>query len=216
MAIIAPSILSANFGNLNQDLKMINKSQADWIHIDIMDGIFVPNISFGFPIIKVVNKISEKKKDIHLMIQNPEKYIYKLKKLNIDIITIHFEGLIHLHRIIKLIQKYNIQVGVAINPHTSIKMLEDIILDIDLVLLMSVNPGFSGQKFINNTYNKLIKLKELILKKNASTLIEIDGGVTLENAKKLINYGADILVIGTAIFKNDNPIEFINNIKKYK
>lgn len=214
MTLIAPSILSADFGYLASDLEMINSSNADWIHIDIMDGLFVPNISFGFPVLFSINKIINKIKDVHLMIKKPERYIQEFKNLGADILTVHYEEATHLNKTLELIKSLNMKIGVAINPHTSINLLEDIILDIDIILLMSVNPGFSGQKIISNTYFKIQKLKDLIIKKKSRALIEVDGGVTLENAKYLINAGADILVVGNTIFSSKNPIKTIQKLKE--
>lgn len=216
MIVVAPSVLSANLGNLNHDLEMINQSEADWIHIDIMDGVFVPNISFGFPIMNVINKITTKIKDVHLMIEKPERYIKEFKQEGANILSVHYEASIHLHRTLQAIKKLDMKAGVALNPHTSIQVLEDIITEIDVVVLMSVNPGFGAQKFIENTYNKIQKLKELIYKKNSSALIEIDGGVTLENAQRLIECGVNVLVSGNTIFSNKSPTQVITKIKKLK
>jgi ribulose-phosphate 3-epimerase len=211
--IIAPSILSANFANLEHDFKMLNESEADYIHIDVMDGVFVPNISLGFPIIQAMRKLSTKTFDVHLMIVEPQQYIEEFKNAGADILTIHLEASTHLHRSIQKIKACGMKAGVAINPHTSVQLLNDIIQDIDLVCLMSVNPGFGGQSFIENTYTKIIDLKELILRKNSPTLIEIDGGVGLLNAKKLVQSGADILVAGNAVFNSQNPKETITKLK---
>lgn len=211
--LIAPSLLSANFANLSQDIQMINKSNADWIHVDVMDGVFVPNISIGFPILEAVKKISQKPLDVHLMIVEPDKYIPRFAEAGADIITIHYEACPHLHRSIQNIKNQGVKAGIVLNPHTPISMLDDIINDCDLVLLMSVNPGFGGQKFIENTYHKIEQLKNLIHKKNAGTLIEVDGGVTNENAKKLFSTGADVLVAGNYIFKSENPTLAIDKLK---
>lgn len=216
MTLIAPSILSANFGCLNRDLEMINSSNADWIHIDIMDGLFVPNISFGFSVMQSINQIIHKIKDVHLMIKSPERYIQEFSKLGTDILTVHYEESIHLNRILQLIKQFNMKAGVAINPHTSVNLLEDIIIEVDVVLLMSVNPGFSGQKIIANTYMKIEKLKELIIKKKSSSLIEVDGGITVENAQDLIHAGADVLVVGNTIFSSSEPIKVIEQLKQIK
>jgi len=213
--LIAPSMLSANFGNLQADVEMINKSQADWFHLDVMDGVFVPNISFGFPIIKFIKQKAEKPLDVHLMIIQPERYFEEFKEAGADILTIHYEASTHLHRSIAAIKDLGMQAGVVLNPHTNVSLLEDIITELDLVLLMSVNPGYGGQKFIENTYSKIGKLKEMIVAKNANTLIEIDGGVTVENAPKLVNAGADVLVAGNTVFGSSNPTETIQQLKTF-
>lgn len=211
--LIAPSILSADFGNIHRDVEMINNSMADWFHVDIMDGVFVPNISFGFPLIQAMRKLCTKTFDVHLMIVEPDKYIDTFKNAGADILSVHYEASTHLHRTIQKIHSVDMKAGVAINPHTSINLLEDTIADIDLVCVMSVNPGFGGQKFIENTYDKISRLKDLILKKNSKALIEIDGGVTLQNAKKLIENGADVLVAGNTVFNSENPIQTIQQLK---
>ena len=205
--IIAPSVLSANFANLQADFEMLNNSVAEFIHIDVMDGVFVPNISFGFPLIQAMRKLSTKTFDVHLMIVEPDKYIDTFKNAGADILSVHYEASTHLHRTLQKIHSVDMKAGVAINPHTSINLLEDTIADIDLVCVMSVNPGFGGQKFIENTYDKISRLKDLILKKNSKALIEIDGDVTLQNAKKLIENGADVLVAGNNVFNSENPIQ---------
>ena len=213
MAIVSPSILAADFLNLQKDIELVNNSNADWFHLDIMDGVFVPNISYGMPIIEAINKAATKTLDVHLMIVDPDRYISTFKKTGADILTVHYEACTHLHRTLAAIKEEGMQAGVALNPHTPVHLLEDIINDIDLLLIMSVNPGFGGQKFIENTYNKIKKAKDLIDKKNANTLIEVDGGVNAENAKLLTAAGADALVAGSAVFKNENPNEIIQILK---
>lgn len=212
--LIAPSVLAADFANLQRDIEMINNSEADWFHIDIMDGVFVPNISFGMPVLEAITKHAKKIIDVHLMIVEPDRYIKNFALLGTNILTVHYEACTHLHRTIQAIKAEGMKAGVALNPHTSVSVLEEIINDIDLVLIMSVNPGFGGQSFIENTYVKVEKLKDLIRKKNASTLIEIDGGVTSNNAKKLVEAGADALVAGSFVFNSINPIETIHELKK--
>ncbi|MEZ4787785.1 MAG: ribulose-phosphate 3-epimerase [Flavobacterium haoranii] len=212
--LIAPSVLAADFANLQRDIEMINQSEADWFHIDIMDGVFVPNISFGMPVLDAINKHAKKIIDVHLMIVDPDRYISTFKKLGANVLTVHYEACTHLHRTLQAIKAEGMKAGVAINPHTNINLLEDVIQDIDLVCIMSVNPGFGGQSFIENTYNKVKKLKQLIVEKNAPTLIEIDGGVTSKNAKQLVDAGADVLVAGSFVFNSENPIETIKNLKE--
>lgn len=212
--IIAPSVLAADFANLQRDIEMINNSDADWFHIDIMDGVFVPNISFGMPVLKSIAKHAKKPLDVHLMIVDPDRYIKTFADLGSNILTVHYEACTHLHRTLQAIKSEGMQAGVAINPHTNVSLLEDTINDIDLVCLMSVNPGFGGQSFIENTYKKIKQLKQIIEKNNASTKIEIDGGVTDQNAKQLIDAGADVLVAGSFVFGSTNPTETISNLKK--
>ena len=215
--LIAPSILAADFGNLQRDVEMINQSDAHWFHLDVMDGVFVPNISFGMPIINSIAKHASKTLDAHLMIIDPDRYIKTFADLGVDYLTVHYEACTHLHRTLQAIKAEGMKAGVALNPHSNINLLEDTINDIDLVCIMSVNPGFGGQSFIENTYSKVEKLKELITKKNASTLIQIDGGVTNKNAKQLAEAGADVLVAGSYIFRSENPTETIvelNNLLK--
>ncbi|MFT5249604.1 MAG: ribulose-phosphate 3-epimerase [bacterium] len=212
--LIAPSILAADFGNLQHDVEMINQSDAHWFHLDVMDGVFVPNISFGMPIIKSIAKHAKKTLDAHLMIIDPDRYIKTFADLGVNYLTVHYEACTHLHRTLQAIKAEGMKAGVALNPHTNINLLEDTISDIDLVCIMSVNPGFGGQSFIENTYSKVEKLKEMITKKNASTLIQIDGGVTNKNAKKLADSGADVLVAGSYIFRSENPTETIVDLNK--
>ncbi|MDB5228551.1 MAG: ribulose-phosphate 3-epimerase [Bacteroidota bacterium] len=211
--IIAPSVLSANFSNLQADFEMLNNSEADYIHIDVMDGVFVPNISFGFPLIKAMRKLTSKTFDVHLMIVEPDKYIDAFKEAGAEILSVHIEACTHLHRTIQKIHSVGMKAGVAINPHTSVFLLEDIIADIEEVCVMSVNPGFGGQAFIENTYDKIARLKEMILKNNSKALIEIDGGVTLQNAKKLLDHGADIFVAGNTVFSSADPVQTIHQLK---
>ncbi|MBP9884216.1 MAG: ribulose-phosphate 3-epimerase [Chitinophagales bacterium] len=211
--IIAPSILSADFGKLNEDIEMINKSAADWIHCDVMDGRFVPNISFGFPVLKAVKQVAKKPLDVHLMILEPEKYIADFRNAGADILSVHIEASPHLHRTIQQIKEHGMMAGVAINPHTPVSQLEHVIAAIDLVCLMSVNPGFGGQKFIANTYIKIKQLKDLIVASNSKAKIEIDGGVDLRNAGALLAAGADVLVAGNTVFSAENPDQTISLLK---
>jgi len=212
--IVAPSILSANFASLQADIELINNSKADWFHVDIMDGMFVPNISFGFPVLKAIQKFAKKPLDVHLMIVDPDKYTQAFKDAGAEILSVHYEACTHLHRSVQNIKQLGMKAGVAINPHTPVHLLEDIIADIDLVCMMSVNPGFGGQKFIENTYDKIKKLKNLIAQKNSKALIEIDGGVDLNNYKKLLDCGANVLVAGNTVFSSANPVETIEQLKK--
>jgi ribulose-phosphate 3-epimerase len=212
--IIAPSLLAADFANLQHDIEMVNQSEADWFHLDIMDGVFVPNISFGMPVLKAIAKHAKKTLDVHLMIVDPDRYINTFADLGANILTVHFEACTHLHRTLQAIKATGMKAGVALNPHTPIDSLEDCIKDIDLVCIMSVNPGFGGQSFIGNTYEKVAKLKALIVEKSAKTLIEIDGGVNSGNAKKLVENGADVLVAGSFVFKSENPTATISLLKE--
>ena len=198
--LIAPSVLAADFGNLQRDLEMINNSEADWFHIDIMDGVFVPNISYGMPVLDVINKHAKKTIDVHLMIVDPDRYIKTFADLGANILSVHYEACTHLHRTLQAIKAEGMKAGVAINPHTNVSLLEDVINDIDLVCVMSVNPGFGGQSFIENTYKKIAETKDLILSNNSTALIEVDGGVNLQNIASIAQAGADVLVAGAAIF----------------
>ena len=212
---IAPSILAADFGNLEREVRLINNSKADWFHLDIMDGLFVPNISFGMPIVKTISKLASKPLDVHLMIMEPDRYIETFSKLGSQILTVHYEACNHIHRSIQKIKAFGMKAGVALNPHSNINLLIDIIVDVDLVCLMSVNPGFGGQTFIENTYIKVSQLKELIENKNSKCLIEVDGGVNDLNANKLISCGADVLVAGNYVFKAEDPALSIEKLKKF-
>ena len=214
MALIAPSILAANFGNLEKDCKMVNSSLADWFHIDIMDGVFVPNISFGMPVLKAIQGIAEKPLDVHLMIVDPDRYVDTFADLGSAVLTVHYEACTHLHRTVQKIKSCGMKAGVALNPHTPIAVLEDIIPNLDLVCLMSVNPGFGGQSFIEGTFNKVKSLKSLIERKEAVVQIEIDGGVSDKNAEALIASGADVLVAGSHVFKAENPKDVIRTLKQ--
>lgn len=212
--LIAPSVLAADFANLQRDIEMINSSEADWFHIDIMDGVFVPNISFGMPVLEAISKHAKKTIDVHLMIIDPDRYIKTFADLGSNILTVHYEACTHLHRTLQAIKAEGMKAGVALNPHTNVSLLEDVIKDIDMVCIMSVNPGFGGQSFIENTYKKIKDLKEMIVRNNASTLIEIDGGVTNKNAVALVQAGADVLVAGNYVFKAEDPIATISDLKK--
>ena len=211
--ILAPSLLAADFGNLQQAIEMVNASEADWFHIDIMDGVFVPNISYGMPVLSVIQKHATKPLDVHLMIVDPDRYISTFAKLGSDILTVHYEACTHLHRTLQAIKAEGMKAGVALNPHTPVALLEDIIQEVDVLLLMSVNPGFGGQSFIENTYKKVRQAKMLIEQAGASTLIEIDGGVSLKNAKALVEAGADALVAGSFVFNAANPTQTIADLK---
>ncbi|MCM4160942.1 ribulose-phosphate 3-epimerase [Antarcticibacterium flavum] len=212
--LIAPSVLAADFANLQRDVEMINQSEADWFHIDIMDGVFVPNISFGMPVLQAINKHAQKTIDVHLMIVDPDRYIKEFASLGANILTVHYEACTHLHRTLQAIKAEGMKAGVALNPHTNVDLLKDVINDIDLVCIMSVNPGFGGQSFIENTYSKVRQLKEIIAGSGAATLIEIDGGVTDKNAAKLVEAGADVLVAGSYVFKAKDQLETIKGLKK--
>jgi ribulose-phosphate 3-epimerase len=212
--LVAPSVLAADFANLQRDVELINRSDADWFHIDIMDGVFVPNISFGMPVLKAISQHAKKFIDVHLMIVDPDRYIKEFADLGSNMLTVHYEACTHLHRSLQAIKAHGMQAGVALNPHTNVELLRDSIKDIDMVCLMSVNPGFGGQHFIERTYEKVKQLKALIQEENAATKIEIDGGVTDKNAEALVEAGADVLVAGSYVFKADDPAKTISGLKK--
>ena len=212
--LIAPSVLAADFGNLQRDLEMINNSEADWFHIDIMDGVFVPNISYGMPVLETIQKHAKKTIDVHLMIIDPDRYIKTFASLGANVLSVHYEACNHLHRTLQAIKAEGMKAGVALNPHTPVELLKEVIQDIDLVLIMTVEPGFGGQTFIQHSYNKIVRLKNMIRETGSSALIEVDGGVDLSNTRKLVNAGVDVLVIGSFIFKSDNPLDTISKLKK--
>lgn len=214
MPIVSPSLLAADFANLQRDLEMIDRSEADWIHIDVMDGVFVPNISFGFPIMEAVKKHCSKPQDVHLMIQDPDRYLEDFKRAGAHVLTVHYEACSHLHRTIQAIKGLGMMAGVSLNPHTPVHVLEDVIHDLDLVLIMSVNPGFGGQKFIPGAMDKVFKLRKLMDEAGASAIIEVDGGVNAVNAKGLLDMGANALVAGSAVFKAEDPVEMIAQLKR--
>ena len=212
--IVAPSMLSADFGNLDKDVEMVNQSEAGWFHLDIMDGVFVPNISYGFPVVKAISKKAKKPMDAHLMIVDPDRYLSQFKDMGVEWLSVHYEACTHLHRTIQAIHNLGMKAGVALNPHTPVSLLEDILCDLDFVCLMSVNPGFGGQSFINRSVEKIKALKAMIVKNNYNCLIEVDGGVTTKNAAMLAEAGADVLVAGSAVFGAANPLEAIEVIRQ--
>lgn len=211
--LIAPSVLSCDFANVQRDVEMINKSTADWFHVDVMDGVFVPNISFGFPVIKAIKEHATKPLDVHLMIVNPDNYVEEFAKAGADVLTVHYEACTHLHRTIQLIKSYGMKAGVALNPHTSVAVIEDVIEDLDLILIMSVNPGYGGQKFISNAISKVAQAKNLINKTNSKALIEVDGGVNNDTGTQLLQAGANVLVAGSFVFGSENPQQTIEDLK---
>lgn len=211
--LVSPSLLSADFLNLQRDVEMLNNSEADWLHLDVMDGVFVPNISFGFPIMNLLQDITNKPLDVHLMIVQPEKFVDEVAAMGAYMMNVHYEACTHLHRVVQAIKAKGMKAGVTLNPHTPVALLDDIIEELDMVLLMSVNPGFGGQKFINNTLSKVDNLKNLIIQKNIETLIQVDGGVDLETGKLLVDAGADVLVAGSFVFSSENPKERIHQLK---
>lgn len=211
--LLSPSLLSADFGNLQRDIEMLNQSECDWLHVDVMDGVFVPNISFGQPVVKHIKKHARKPLDVHLMIMDPGRYVNDFKEAGADILTVHYEACTHLDRVLRAIKEAGMEAGVVLNPATSVSLIEDTVQLCDVVLLMSVNPGFGGQKFIENTYNKVRQLHDLCKRKNPYCLIEVDGGVNLENAPKLAEAGAQVLVAGNTVFKSDNPVQTIHDLK---
>ncbi len=211
--IVAPSLLSADFASLNKDVDMLNRSQADWIHLDIMDGMFVPNISFGIPVVKAVRRLSQKPLDTHLMIEQPDRYVSTFKDAGADMLTVHYEACTHLHRTVSYIKESDMLAGVALNPHTPVSLLEDIIHDVDLILIMSVNPGFGGQRFIEHSLPKISCLRNMILRSGSNALIEVDGGVCQDNIEKILNAGADAVVAGSAVFGAPDPLSAISMLK---
>ncbi len=213
MPIVAPSLLASDFGRLKEEIEMINDSEADWFHVDIMDGVFVPNISFGQDIVRTIYRHAEKPLDVHLMIVDPDRYIQEFADAGAHVITVHYEACNHLHRTIQLIKESGAKAGVALNPHTSVDLLHDILPDLDLVLIMSVNPGFGGQKFISNSLNKIAKIKSIIRDQGLSTLVEVDGGVGTQNAESIVHAGVDVLVAGSSVFKSADPLKTIKNFK---